>query len=128
MASSASHTSRNFQLSKSFEICQRVIILPFGPPKFILSDDHLKFDCKAIQDFARDQKIQWKNIAIYNSRGSGMAERMVGTIKRALQKMCRENMADWDLRIDQVLHRYLRRSSTDSKSLFNVLYDVKSRL
>ena len=34
------------------------IILPFGSPKFILSDNYLKFDCKAVEDFVRDQKVQ----------------------------------------------------------------------
>ena len=103
------------------------IILPFGTPKFILSDNDLKFDCKAIEDFARDQKIQWKHIATYNPRGNGMAERMVGTIKRGLQKMCRANMSEWDLCLDQVLYGYRRRSSTDGKSPFELLYGVKSR-
>ena len=33
------------------------IILTFGPPKFILSDNDLNFDCKAVKDFARDKKF-----------------------------------------------------------------------
>ena len=56
-----------------------------------------------------------------------MAEPMVGTIKRALQKMCRVNMSDWDLWLEKVLYGYRRRSSTEGKSPFEVLYGVQSR-
>ena len=103
------------------------IILHFGSPKFILSDNELKFDWKAIQYFARDQNFQWMHIDTYNPRGNGTAELIVGKIKRALQKMCRAIMLDWDLCLDQVLYGYRRRSSTDVKSSFEVLYGVKSR-
>ena len=68
------------------------IILPLGSPKFILSDNDLKFDWKAVKEFARDQKIQWKYTATYNPLGNNIAERMVGTIKRALQKMSLASM------------------------------------
>ena len=81
MAVNTSHTSRSFLLSRSSEICKKDIILPFGSPKFILSDNELKFDSISIEDFATDHKIQWKHIATYNNRGNGIAERMVGTIK-----------------------------------------------
>ena len=56
-----------------------------------------------------------------------MTERMVGTIKQALQKMCRAKISDWALCLDQVLYGYHRRSSTDGESAFEVLYVVKSR-
>ena len=77
-------------------------MLPFGSQKFILSDDDLKFDCKAVDAFSRDQKIRWKHTDTYNLRGNGIAERMVSMIKRALQKMSRMNMLYWYLRLDQV--------------------------
>lgn len=38
------------------------IIQPFGSPKFILSENNLKFDCETTEDFAGGQKIQWKQI------------------------------------------------------------------
>ena len=56
-----------------------------------------------------------------------MTERMVGTIKRALQKMCWANMSDRDLSLDHVLYGYRQRSSTDGKSPFEVLYGFKYR-
>ena len=116
-----------FKSLPALKFVKEEIILPFGSPKFILSDNDLKFDCKAIEDFVRDQKIQWKHIATHSPRGNGMAERMIGTIKRTLQKMCRANMSDWVLCFDEVLIGYRRRSSTDGKFPFEVLYDVKSR-
>ena len=33
-----------------------------------------------------------------------MAERMLGAIKRVLQKMCPANISDWGLCLDQVLY------------------------
>ena len=110
----------------ALEFVKKEILLQFGSPKFILSDNDLKFDFKAIKDFARGQKIQRSQIPTYNPRGNGMVERMAGTIKRASQKICRGNMADWDLRLDQVLYGYLLRSGTDRKSPFKFLYGVKS--
>ena len=103
------------------------IILPFGSPKFVLSDNDLKFDWKEVEDFARDKIIRRKHMATLNPRGNGIAERMVGTVKRALQKIFRANMSDLDLCLDQVLYGYSRHSSTDDKSPFEVLYGVKSR-
>ena len=56
-----------------------------------------------------------------------MVERIVGTINRAIQKMCRANMSDWDLCLDQDQYGYRRSSSTDGKSPLEVLPGVKSR-
>ena len=103
------------------------MILPFGSPKFILSVNFLKFDCKAIEDFATDRKIQWKHIGAYNPRGNGMALGMVGKIERALQKMSRVSMLSRNLCLDQVQYGYRRPSNTDGKSSFEVLFGVKSR-
>ena len=41
-----------FNSLRALKFVKEEIILPFGSPKFILSDDDLKFDCKAIEDFA----------------------------------------------------------------------------
>ena len=79
------------------------IIVPFVSLKFVSSDNDLKFDYKAIEDFSREQKVQWKHTATYNPGGHGIAENMMGTIKRALQKMSRENVSDWGLCFDQAL-------------------------
>ena len=55
----------------------------------ILSDNDLKFDWNAVQDFAHRFNIQWKCTSTYNPRGKGIAERIVGTLKKALQAVTR---------------------------------------
>ena len=126
MAGSTVHSSENFQRFGSSGIFLEDIILPFGSPKFVLSDNELKLDCKVVEVSARDQKIQWKHTATYNLRYNGIAERMVGTIKRVLQKMYRSNMLEWDLCLDHALYWYRRRSSADDKSPFEALYGFKA--
>ena len=93
-----------FNALGALKFVKEEIIPLLASSKFILSDSDLKFDCKAVQDFSRDQNIQWKYTATDNPQGNGITERMVGTIKGALQKMSRANMSDWDLFIDQVLY------------------------
>ncbi len=42
------------------EFVKKEIIILLGPPKYILSENDLKFDCKAVQDFTHRFNIQWK--------------------------------------------------------------------
>ena len=127
MAFSASHTGRTFQLSRSSKTCQRGDRSISRSSMFVLSNNDLKFDFKAIDYFDRGQNIRWKQIATYKPRGNGISERIVGRIKRSLQKLSQANMLDWDLCLNQVLYGYRRRSTTDVKFSFEMLYGVKSR-
>ena len=56
MAGSKGHASRTFQPFRSLKFAKEEIILAFGSPKFVLSDNNLKFDCKKVEHFARDTK------------------------------------------------------------------------
>ncbi len=85
------------------ELVKRKIIMLFGPPQYILSDNDLKFDCKAVQDFARRFNTQWKCTSIYNPQGIGVVELMGGTLKKALQKVARSESMEWDASIENVL-------------------------
>ncbi len=40
------------------EFVKKERIMMFGPPQYILSDNDLKFDCEAVQNFARRFNIQ----------------------------------------------------------------------
>ena len=76
---------------------------------------------------SRDQKIQWKHTTNHNPQSDRIAECMVSTINRALQKMYRENMSDWDLLLDHVQYGYRKRSGTDVESPFEILHGTKPR-
>ncbi len=82
---------------------KKEIIMAFGPPQYILSDNYLKFDCKAVQGYAHRFNIQWKCTSTYNPQGNGVAERMVGTLKKALQKVTRSESKEWDKSLEDVL-------------------------
>ncbi len=69
------------------EFVKKEIIMLFGPPQYVLSDNDIKFDCKEVQDFARQFNIQRKCTSTYNPEGNGVVEHMVGTLKKALQKV-----------------------------------------
>ena len=69
------------------EFVKTEIIMLFGPPQYILSENCLKFDCKAVQDFVHRFNIQWKYTSTYNPHGNGVAERKVSILKKALQKV-----------------------------------------
>ena len=47
-----------FNSLRTLKFFKQEIILPSGMPMFILSDNDLTFDCKAIDWFTRDQKIR----------------------------------------------------------------------
>ncbi len=76
----------------------------FDPPQYILSDNDLKFDSKAVQDLARRFNIQWKYISTYNPQGNRVVERMVGTLKRALQKVICSESKEWDVSLENVVY------------------------
>ncbi len=80
----------------AMKFVKKEIIMAFGPPQYMLSDNDLKLDCKAVQDFAHRFNIQWKCTSTYNPQGNGVGERMVGTLKEALQKVTRSESKEWD--------------------------------
>ena len=49
--------AEHFKALGALKFVNEGIILPFCSSKFILSDNDLKFDCKPVEDFARDQKF-----------------------------------------------------------------------
>ncbi len=99
----------------------------FGPPQYILGDNDLKSDCTAAQDFARRFNIQWKCKLKCNPQGNRVVERIVGTLKKALQKVTRSESKEWDASFESVIYRYRNRPGPDGVAPFEVLYGAKSR-
>ncbi len=83
---------------------KKEIIMAFGPLQYILSDNDLKLDCKAVQDFTHRFNIQWKCTSTYNPQGNRVAERTVGTLKKALQEVTRSESKEWDQSLEDVLY------------------------
>ncbi len=82
------------------EFVKKEIIMLFGPPQYILSDNDLKFNYKAVQDFARQFNIQWNCTSACNTQGNGVVERMVDTFKKALQRVTRSESKEWDASLE----------------------------
>ena len=100
----------------------------YGNPRRILSDGDPKFDSAAVRDYAAGALIEWKIISAYNPRGNATVERMVGTLKRAVQKALVSNKdRDWDDCLGEILVGYRRRPGTDGKSPFEVLLGIRPR-
>ena len=68
------------------QICQL-----YKNPMQILSDGGPKFVRTEIRDYASDGSINSKIVPAYNPRWNGEVERMVGTLKRAVQKVMISN-------------------------------------
>ena len=67
-------------------------------------------------------------ISAYNPRGNAKVERMVGTLKRAVQKALVSNKdRDWDQCLREILGGYRRLPGTDGKSPFEVLFGIRPR-
>ena len=62
------------------------IIYSFGPPKTIIPDNANAFTATALVGFLPRRNISWRTVLAYAPMSNGKAERMVGTIKRAIRK------------------------------------------
>ncbi len=109
------------------EFVKKEIFILLGRPQYILSDNDLKFDCKAVQDFAGRFNIQWKCTYTYNPQGNGVVERMIGTLKKALQKVTRSESKEWDASLENVLYGYRRGPGPDGVAPCEILLGVKPR-
>ena len=81
-----------------------------------------------MRDFAICAGIHWKITSSYNPRGNAKVELMVGTLKRAVQKVAASTRSqDWNVCLGRILGGYRGRPSTDGKSPFEVLFGIKPR-
>ena len=80
----------------------------FGTPLFIMSDNDAKFTSAPVKEFAKNNNIKWKFTSAYNPRGNAKVERMVGTLKRAMNKIVLSSNKQREECIDDVLGGYRR--------------------
>ncbi len=67
-------------------------------------------------------------MSTYNPQGNRVVERMVGTPKKALQKVSRSESKKWDQSLENILYGCMRRPGTDGIAPFEILFGVKPRL
>lgn len=107
---------------------QNEIILPFGHPRINVSGNATCFTAGVLQDYMLKMGITWKTVLAYAPMSNGRAERMVGTIKRAIGKMVLKNVQAWDEVLPSVLYGYRRRALSSGLSPYQLLYGVKPRM
>ncbi len=91
----------------------------YGNPVRVVSDGDRKFNNSAVRDFPTSAGIHSTITSAYNLRGNAKVERMIGTLKRAVQNVTASKMdQDWDMCLGKILRGYRRRPGTDGKSLF----------
>ena len=120
--------TNSFNNSNMIKFVEEQTYQVYGKPIRILCDAGSKFDCAVARDCAESASIDWKITSAYNPRGNSKVERMVGTLKRAIQKVvisCKDR--DWDECLSEVLGGYCRRTGTDEKYPFETLLGIRPR-
>ena len=87
-----------------------------------------KFDSAVVSDYAAGVSIEWKITSAYSPRGNEKLERMVGTLKRAVQKaLIRNKDRDWYKCLWEIVGGYNRPPGIDGKSLFEILFLIRPK-
>ncbi len=60
-----------------------------------------------------------------HSRGNGVVDRMVGILKKALQKVNRNESKEWNGSVENVLYGYRRRLALNGVTPLEILEGVK---
>lgn len=77
-----------------------------GFPREILSDRGTQFTAELMREITRLVNIKQLFTTPYNPKCNGMVERMNGTLKSMLRKMCIEEPRNWDRYIPALLFAY----------------------
>ena len=94
-----------------------------GFPKEVLSDRGSQFTSDLMKEVARLVSIKQIFTSPYNPKCNGLCEKMNGTLKAMLKKMCQERPGDWDRYIPAVLFAYREvPQATTGFSPFELLY------
>lgn len=92
------------QNSTSSSVINRIreVIVRFGIPEQIVSDNGRQFTSQEFQRFCKNNGIKHTMSSVYHPRSNGAAERLVKTFKRALA----QSSGDLDRRLQQFLFQY----------------------
>ena len=76
--------------------CLFEIFTLFGPPKVLQSDNGPEFINGIVKSLVKAAGVDYRQVAAYNPRANGLAERTVRTIKTALKKKLAGSLDRWD--------------------------------
>lgn len=109
------------------EFLEKEILHPFGPPETVVSDNANCFTAARVSRLMEAHGVKWKTVAEYAPMSNGRAERMVGTVKKAIAKTLLNEDTTWVQSIPQVLYGYRRRRLAGDLSPFQLMYGVVPR-
>lgn len=101
------------------------IVLRFGLPIQIGSDNGPAFIAKITQQLASALQIAWKLHCAYRPQSSGQVERMNRTLKETIAKLKIETGGDWVSLLPQALLRARCTPGREGLSPFEILYGLK---
>ena len=107
------------------------MIYCFGLPRGVVSDNATCFKASVLDAFMARNGINWKTVLAYAPMSNGRAERMVGTLKRAIHRVIlgsTPGRTNWDQALLKVLYGYRRRKMVVGLSPFELLYGVLPRM
>ena len=82
------------------------IFARMGIPKTIVSDNGPQFVSSLMNEIARLLSINFIHSTPYHPQANGLVERMNGTLKTMLRRMCAEKPLDWDRYVESLLFAY----------------------
>ena len=110
------------------EFVKEEVLYSFGSLRNIISDNATRFTAKALVKFARYNGIEWKRVLAYAPMSNGRAERIVGTLKKAVKKMVQGQGVSWENSVPKVLFGYRRRRLAGGVSPFELMYGFLPRI
>ena len=120
--------TKNATVSVVRRFIEMKVVNPFSLPRVVISDNAGCFTAEVLASYMREIGTKWKTVLAYAPMWNGRAERMVGTLKKAVLKTTLSSHMEWDVALSQVVARYRRRRLADGSSPFELMYGVSPRL
>lgn len=98
--------TRNETCEEAILFVREEILSVFGRPCVLVTDNGPAFKATAFGDFLRENSVMWRPLSAYAPEANGRAERMVGTMKRAIAKVAWSSKSDWDDKISRIVSFY----------------------
>ena len=113
------HTEQAQEVAKAL---LRDILLRYGLPLSLGSDNGPAFVSEIIQTVSRTLGIKWKLHTAYRPQSSGTVELMNRTLKTTLAKLCQETQLSWIDILSLVLLQARCTPGSSGYSPFEILY------
>lgn len=84
----------NYAYDIVIKLVKDEIIVQFGPPERIVSDNEKAFIAASVQSFIKKHGVEWSAVFLYAPMANERAKGMVRTIKHAIKRSFVENRGD----------------------------------